>query len=59
VTVWERPTRVILTAFLLLACGLVPARADLFATLGAAAWIALGTVGLAQLLVAIHRRLAR
>jgi phosphatidylglycerophosphate synthase len=57
VTVWERPTRVILTAFLLLACGLLPSRADLLATLGAAAWIALGTVGLAQLLAAIHRRL--
>ncbi len=58
VTVWERPTRVILTAFVLLACGLLPAHADRLATLGAAAWIALGTVGLTQLLVAVHRRLA-
>jgi CDP-diacylglycerol--glycerol-3-phosphate 3-phosphatidyltransferase len=58
VTVWERPTRVILTAFLLLACGLLPAHAALLATAGAAAWIALGAVGLTQLLLVIHRRLA-
>jgi phosphatidylglycerophosphate synthase len=58
VTVWERPTRVILTAFLLVGCGLLPAHADLIATLGAAAWIALGAVGLTQLLVAIRRRLS-
>ena len=58
VTVWERPTRVILTAFLLLACGVLAAHADLLATLGAAVWIALGAVGLTQLLLVIHRRLA-
>jgi phosphatidylglycerophosphate synthase len=57
VTVWERPTRVILTAFLLLACGLLPTHAAALATLGAATWIALGTVGLAQILTAVHRRL--
>jgi hypothetical protein len=34
------------------------ARADLLATLGAGAWIALGAAGLTQLLVVIHRRLA-
>jgi CDP-diacylglycerol--glycerol-3-phosphate 3-phosphatidyltransferase len=58
VTVWERPTRVILTAFLLLGCGLLPGHADLVATLGAAAWIGLGAVGLMQLLLVVHRRLA-
>ena len=58
VTLWERPTRVILTAFLLLGCGVLAARADLLATLGAGAWIALGAAGLTQLLVVIHRRLA-
>jgi phosphatidylglycerophosphate synthase len=57
VTVWERPTRVILTAFVLLGCGLLPAHADLVATLGAVAWIALGLVGLTQLLLVVHRRL--
>jgi phosphatidylglycerophosphate synthase len=57
VTVWERPTRVILTAFLLLGCGLLPGHADLLATLGAAAWIALGATGLTQLLLAVHHRL--
>jgi phosphatidylglycerophosphate synthase len=58
ITVWERPTRVILTAFLLLACGLLPAHDDLLATLGAVAWIVLGAAGLTQLLLVIHRRLA-
>jgi CDP-diacylglycerol--glycerol-3-phosphate 3-phosphatidyltransferase len=58
VTVWERPTRVVLTAFVLLACGLFPTHADLLATLGAVAWIVLGTVGLSQLLLVVHRRLA-
>lgn len=58
VTVWERPTRVILTAFLFLGCGLLPGRTDLIVTLGAVAWIALGLVGLTQLLLVVHRRLA-
>jgi CDP-diacylglycerol--glycerol-3-phosphate 3-phosphatidyltransferase len=58
VTVWERPTRVVLTAFLLLACGLLPAHADLLATLGATAWVVLGAVGLSQLMLVVHRRLA-
>jgi phosphatidylglycerophosphate synthase len=57
VTVWERPTRVILTAGLLLGSGLLVARADLIATLGAVAWIVLGTVGLTQLLTVVHQRL--
>ncbi len=57
VTVWERPTRVILTAFLFLGCGLVPGRTDLIVTLGAVAWIGLGLVGLTQLLLVVHRRL--
>jgi CDP-diacylglycerol--glycerol-3-phosphate 3-phosphatidyltransferase len=58
VTVWERPTRVVLTAFALLACGLFPGQAHRLATLGAVAWIVLGAVGLTQLLLVIHRRLA-
>jgi phosphatidylglycerophosphate synthase len=58
VTVWERPTRVILTAGLLLGSGLLVSRADLIATWGAVAWIGLGAVGLTQLLVVIYRRLS-
>ena len=58
VTIWERPTRVILTAFLLLGSGLLPESADLIATAGVVAWIVLGAVGLTQLLVVVHRRLA-
>lgn len=58
ITVWERPTRVVLTAGLLLGSGLLVGRADLIATAGAAVWIALGVVGLTQLLLVVHRRLA-
>jgi len=54
VTVWERPTRVIVTAAFLGAAG---ALGDLWALLGAAAWVGLGVVGLAQLLTVVRRRL--
>lgn len=57
VTVWERPTRVIITAGLLLGSGLLVGRADLIATVGATAWIGLGLIGLTQLLLVVHRRL--
>jgi CDP-diacylglycerol--glycerol-3-phosphate 3-phosphatidyltransferase len=57
ITVWERPTRVILTAALLLGSGLLPDLADVIASAGAAGWVLLGVIGLAQLLVAVHRRL--
>lgn len=55
VTVWERPTRVIVTAAFLAAAAALGAP---WPTLGAAAWVGLGTVGLAQLLVVVRRRLA-
>jgi CDP-diacylglycerol--glycerol-3-phosphate 3-phosphatidyltransferase len=55
ITIWERPTRVILTAFVLLGCGLLPGRADTLATVGAAAWIGLGAIGLTQLLLVVRR----
>lgn len=58
VTIWERPTRVILTAGLLLGCGLLPGSAELIATAGAVAWIVFGVVGCTQLLVVVRRRLA-
>lgn len=57
-TVWERPTRVILTAVLLLLAGLVPDRAESIATAGAWAWVGLGLVGFSQLIVVVRRRLA-
>lgn len=55
VSVWERPTRVIVTAAFLLCAGLF--RDDLWATFGAVLWVALGVVGLGQLLVVVRRRL--
>jgi phosphatidylglycerophosphate synthase len=58
VTVWERPTRVVVTAFTLLSAGLLPAYGDTAAAVGAAAWAGLGGVGLTQLLVVVRRRLS-
>jgi phosphatidylglycerophosphate synthase len=55
VTVWERPTRVIVTAAFLLAAGVLDDGG--WADLGAAAWVGLGVVGLAQLTVVVRRRL--
>ncbi len=57
VTVWERPTRVILTAGLMLGSGLLVGRTDLIVTAGAVAWIALGLIGVTQLLLVVHRKL--
>jgi phosphatidylglycerophosphate synthase len=57
VTVWERPTRVIVTAMFLLGAGLYVPSAAGWASAGAAAWATLGVVGLAQLLVVVRRRL--
>lgn len=57
VTVWERPTRVIVTAMFLLGAGLYVPTAAGWATAGAAAWLTLGLVGLGQLLVVVRRRL--
>lgn len=55
VTVWERPTRVIVTAAFLASAAVL---GDPWPTLGAAAWVGLGVVGLVQLLVVVRRRLA-
>jgi hypothetical protein len=55
ITVWERPTRVIVTAAFLLCAGLFAD--EVWASLGAAAWVGLGVVGLGQLLVVVRRRL--
>ena len=57
VTVWERPTRVIVTAMFLLGAGLYVDSAQQWALAGAAAWATLGVVGLVQLLVVVRRLL--
>lgn len=57
VSVWERPTRVIVTAFALLGCGALPGHAGPVATAGAAAWSGLGAVGCAQVLTAVRTAL--
>ena len=58
VTVSERPTRVVVTAMFLLSAGVYPPAGGWWATGGAAAWATLSAVGLVQLLVVVHRRLA-
>jgi CDP-diacylglycerol--glycerol-3-phosphate 3-phosphatidyltransferase len=57
VTVWERPTRVIVTAVFLGCAGAYRDGQALWATLAAAAWVGLGLIGLGQLLVVVRRRL--
>lgn len=57
VTVWERPTRVIVTAMFLLGAGSYVGAAQSWALVGAAVWVVLGVVGLVQLLVVVRRRL--
>ena len=58
VTPAERPTRVIVVAFTLAGCGVLPASASLLAGLGTAVLLALQTVGLVQVLRAARRALA-
>lgn len=55
VTVWERPTRVIVTAAFLLCAGLF--LDSVWAAIGAGAWVGLGAVGCVQLLLVVRRRL--
>jgi CDP-diacylglycerol--glycerol-3-phosphate 3-phosphatidyltransferase len=54
VTVWERPTRVIVTAAFLVATA---ASGELWAELGAWVWVGLGVIGLGQISVVVRRRL--
>jgi phosphatidylglycerophosphate synthase len=57
VTLWERPTRVIVATLFLLGAGLYAGDASAWATAGASAAATLGLVGSAQLLVVVRRRL--
>ncbi len=57
VTVGERPTRIVVSAFALEACGVLTGRAADLATVGAAAGAGTALVGLAQLAAALRRRL--
>lgn len=56
-TVWERPSRILVATFTLLAAGAWPASADAVATAGATVATVLAGVGVVQLLVSIRRRL--
>jgi phosphatidylglycerophosphate synthase len=54
VTLWERPTRVIVTASFLAATAVF---GDPWPALAAGAWAGLGAIGFGQLLAVVHRRL--
>jgi phosphatidylglycerophosphate synthase len=56
-TVWERPTRVILTAMLLLGAAILPGPANVIASVGTIAWSTFGAIAVIQLLVTTRRRL--
>ena len=58
VTVWERPTRVIVTTMFLLGGAIYPTLVTQWVRAGAWAWVGLGFVGFLQLLVVVRRRLA-
>ena len=58
ITVWERPTRVIVTTMFLIGAGLFVNQAGGWATAGALAWVGLGVVGLTQLLLLLKSRLS-
>lgn len=57
ISVWERPTRVLLTAFILLPAGLAPDHAGTLALAGALGWVGFGLVGNAQVLTSVRRSL--
>jgi CDP-diacylglycerol--glycerol-3-phosphate 3-phosphatidyltransferase len=57
VTLWERPTRVIVATMFLVGAGVHVSSAGGWAAAGASASATLGAVGTAQLLVAVRRRL--
>jgi phosphatidylglycerophosphate synthase len=57
VTIFERPTRVIVTASFLLGAAIYGAHAVGWATAGACAWLGLGLVALIQLVPVVRRRL--
>jgi CDP-diacylglycerol--glycerol-3-phosphate 3-phosphatidyltransferase len=57
VTVFERPTRIIVTAMFLLGAAIWTAQAAGWAGAGAWAWLALALVGIVQLVVVVRRRL--
>lgn len=54
VTVWERPSRVIVATMVLLVAGLAPARAGVAVSAGLAVWFLLGSVSLGVLLTRVR-----
>lgn len=59
VSVWERPSRVLVTGMFLLAAGIYLGWAVQLATLGAGVSLALAVVGVVQVLVVVRRRVRK
>jgi hypothetical protein len=57
VTVFERPTRVIVTATFLLGAAVYSTHAVGWVSAGAWAWLGLAVIGLVQLVLVVRRRL--
>ena len=57
-SVWERPSRVLMTAFTLGGAGVLADSADLVVTTGCAVGVLLGAVAMVQLAVSLRRMLA-
>ncbi len=58
ITIWERPSRVFMTAGLAAGAGLITSAADVIATVGAAVSAAAAAIALGQLLIVVRRRLS-
>jgi phosphatidylglycerophosphate synthase len=58
ISVWERPTRVIMTGFTLGGAGVVMGAADALVTAGAAVGVLLGGIAVVQLGISLRRMLA-
>lgn len=57
VTVWERPTRVIVTTMFLLGAAIYSSVASQWARAGAWVWVGLGVIGFGQLFIVVRRKL--
>jgi CDP-diacylglycerol--glycerol-3-phosphate 3-phosphatidyltransferase len=57
VTVFERPTRVLVAAAFVLGAAVFSDSAEGWVTAGAWLWLGLATIGLVQILIAVRRRL--
>lgn len=58
VTIWEKPTRVIVTTMFALGAAIYQGQAQIWALVGLAVWAGLGLIGFGQLSLAVRARLS-